>query len=54
MNEAPAGAPGESGQPLVLVVDDEPDLLELVALTLEPHELQDPHRCRPRRRRGGC
>lgn len=34
MSEAPAGAPGGSPQPIVLVVDDEPDLLELVALTL--------------------
>ena len=34
MNEAATGARATSTQPLVLVVDDEPDLLELVTLTL--------------------
>jgi len=34
MNEAVPGARGASAQPVVLVVDDEPDLLELVGLTL--------------------
>jgi two-component system response regulator PilR (NtrC family) len=34
MNEAVAGARAAGAQPLVLVVDDEPDLLELVSLTL--------------------
>jgi two-component system, NtrC family, response regulator PilR len=38
MSEATAGRP--SGQPLVLVVDDEPDLLELVSLTLSRMNLQ--------------
>ncbi len=39
-----------SGQPVVLVVDDEPDLLELVSLTLESHESQDTHRPRSQQR----
>ena len=34
MNEAAPGPRGASDQPVVLVVDDEPDLLELVSLTL--------------------
>jgi two-component system response regulator PilR (NtrC family) len=34
MSEAAHGARGAEAQPLVLVVDDEPDLLELVGLTL--------------------
>ena len=34
MNEALPGTRAQSAQPLVLVVDDEPDLLELVSLTL--------------------
>ena len=34
MNEAAPGPGGVSEQPVVLVVDDEPDLLELVSLTL--------------------
>src|SRR5271169_891568 len=34
MSETPQGARSGSAQPLVLVVDDEPDLLELVSLTL--------------------
>jgi two-component system response regulator PilR (NtrC family) len=34
MNEAVAASRGSAGQPVVLVVDDEPDLLELVSLTL--------------------
>ncbi len=39
MNEASAGHK-PSGRPLVLVVDDEPDLLELVSLTLSRMNLQ--------------
>ena len=34
MNEAIAASRSSAGQPVVLVVDDEPDLLELVGLTL--------------------
>jgi two-component system response regulator PilR (NtrC family) len=34
MNEAVSGARAAAAQPVVLVVDDEPDLLELVTLTL--------------------
>ena len=34
MNEGLAGSRGAADQPVVLVVDDEPDLLELVSLTL--------------------
>jgi two-component system response regulator PilR (NtrC family) len=34
MNEATSGPRSASAQPVVLVVDDEPDLLELVSLTL--------------------
>jgi two-component system response regulator PilR (NtrC family) len=34
MNEAVGGNRSNTGQPVVLVVDDEPDLLELVSLTL--------------------
>jgi two-component system, NtrC family, response regulator PilR len=34
MSQALSGARGDAAQPLVLVVDDEPDLLELVSLTL--------------------
>jgi two-component system, NtrC family, response regulator PilR len=34
MSEAAATERAEAGQPMVLVVDDEPDLLELVSLTL--------------------
>ena len=40
MNEASAGSHKPSGRPLVLVVDDEPDLLELVSLTLSRMNLQ--------------
>ena len=34
MPEIPQPVRSDSGQPVVLVVDDEPDLLELVSLTL--------------------
>ncbi|HEX8783944.1 MAG TPA: response regulator, partial [Steroidobacteraceae bacterium] len=34
MNEALATSRGSAAHPVVLVVDDEPDLLELVSLTL--------------------
>ncbi|HWW32858.1 MAG TPA: response regulator, partial [Steroidobacteraceae bacterium] len=34
MNEAASGSRTTSAQPIVLIVDDEPDLLELVSLTL--------------------
>ena len=37
-------------QPVVLIVDDEPDLLELVSLTLSRMSLQTAHRRRPRQR----
>ncbi|MGH8132993.1 MAG: sigma-54-dependent transcriptional regulator, partial [Steroidobacteraceae bacterium] len=40
MKETPAGARALADQPLVLVVDDEPDLLELVSLTLSRMNLQ--------------
>ena len=40
MNEATAGTHKSEPQPLVLVVDDEPDLLELVSLTLSRMNLQ--------------
>jgi two-component system, NtrC family, response regulator PilR len=40
VNEASASSHKPSGRPLVLVVDDEPDLLELVSLTLSRMNLQ--------------
>src|SRR5271169_2027448 len=40
MSETPQGARSGSAQPLVLVVDDEPDLLELVSLTLSRMHLK--------------
>jgi two-component system response regulator PilR (NtrC family) len=40
MNEAVAGNSGLAEQPVVLVVDDEPDLLELVSLTLNRMNLK--------------
>jgi two-component system, NtrC family, response regulator PilR len=40
MNEAAAGHAKPSEQPLVLVVDDEPDLVELVSLTLSRMNLK--------------
>ena len=40
MNESVAGTPHPAEAPLVLVVDDEPDLLELVSLTLSRMSLK--------------
>jgi two-component system response regulator PilR (NtrC family) len=40
MNQGPAGSRGAADQPVVLVVDDEPDLLELVSLTLSRMNLK--------------
>ena len=40
MNQGLAGARGAADQPVVLVVDDEPDLLELVSLTLSRMNLK--------------
>lgn len=40
MQEASAASPGSPEQPVVLVVDDEPDLLELVSLTLSRMSLR--------------
>jgi two-component system, NtrC family, response regulator PilR len=40
MQEAAARKPNESEEPLVLIVDDEPDLLELVSLTLSRMNLR--------------
>ncbi len=42
------------GKPPVLIVDDEPDLLELVSLTLSRMNLQTAHRADRRHARGGC
>ena len=38
MNATASDKRASAAEPVVLVVDDEPDLLELVALTLEPDE----------------
>jgi two-component system response regulator PilR (NtrC family) len=40
MNDSPVAARGAAAQPVVLIVDDEPDLLELVSLTLSRMNLK--------------